>query len=204
MYNNFCVIERMHTPMTTPFHLPTKPYDIVDAINRICAATGSVHRAVSASNADYNGHALRLYWNDYRGYYVGEYFWGERVVLVRTTNLSDAITKMKQEFDRQGRGSSFVVHPKEGDEQIARDHNLIEGEPVLCDWYTWKHKLVGSAVRLRTDHLLIAARDEAHYDRLCGWETVTTKFPNGTESAGKRYNADLAKIEQAAIKSLCK
>lgn len=186
--------------MTTPFHLPTKPYDIIDAINRICAATGSMRNAISTSNAGYNGHALSLYWNDYRGYYVGEYFWGERVVLVRTVNLSDAITTMKKEFDRQGRGASFVVHPKEGDEQIARDHNLIEGESVLGDWYTWKHKIVGSAVRLHTDHLLIAARDEAHYDRLCGWEYITIKLPNGTERIGKQHNAELARIEQAALK----
>lgn len=190
--------------MTTPFHLPTKPYDIIDAINRIYAATGSIRNAVSTSNADYNGHALRLYWNDYRGYYVGEYFWGERVVLVRTTNLSEAITRMKEEYNKQGRGASFIVHPKDGDEDIAKEHGLLEGEPVPGDWYTWKHKLAGSAVRLGTDHLLIAAHDEAHYNRLCGWESITIKFPNGTESIGRQYNADLAKMEQAALKSICK
>jgi hypothetical protein len=73
----------MNDSNTHPFHLPTKPLSKIDAINRCAAATGSCRTAMLCADADYNGHALAAYHNDYRGYYVCDYTWAGRVVVAR-------------------------------------------------------------------------------------------------------------------------
>ena len=40
------------------FYILGKPLNIVDAINRRAAATGSIRYAMAAGDADYNGHPL--------------------------------------------------------------------------------------------------------------------------------------------------
>jgi hypothetical protein len=159
------------------FHLPVKPYDIVGAINRSAAATGSVRYAMAAAHADYNGHGLTLAWNDYRGYYVGEYFFGGREVIVRSPDFAEALAASKKFYADQGMGASLRVHPREQDVPLARaDADLIEGEENVRtkDWWTWKHDRVSEALRSRTDDLLIAARDLKHYEEL-GYDR---RFPN--------------------------
>lgn len=139
--------------MVAQFHIPTKPYTIVDAINRRAAAQGSVGFAQATSFAEYNGHALGLYWNGYRGYYVGDYTWGERVVFTRSANFATALAETKREFARQGRGASCRIsigaaytypgdkaHDFAADVALARaDADLVEGSEPTPDWQKgWK------------------------------------------------------------------
>jgi len=154
------------------FHLPTKQMSLIDAINRCAAATGSVRYAILTSDADYNGHALRVAYNDYRGYYVCEYQWGERVVISRgdcETVLRDAI----KEFGRQGRGASLFVNVLPEHADIARKAGLIEGDEPELSWHDWRFKEVAGALRLEqqlgkpfTTYLQDAA-DFAEYTRFC-------------------------------------
>src|SRR5215470_7087423 len=50
------------------YWLPTRPYTLVDAVNRCAAATGSVRYAMLAADANYNGHHVTVTYNNYRDY----------------------------------------------------------------------------------------------------------------------------------------
>ena len=69
----------------------------------MAAATGSVRYAMAAANADYNGHNVIVYFNDYRKYHLCEYQWGERVVLSRGS-LHAALSAGASEHRRGDRG----------------------------------------------------------------------------------------------------
>ena len=128
------------------FHLPTKPYSVIDAINRAFVATGSPRCAAAHSGGgDFNGHFLTLSWNDYRKYYVGEYSWAGRNVLVRGTDFAYCLAMMKREYEQQGRGSTLVVTPKDdADAETCRKLGLVEGEEDVkaCSWWKWQHEHV--------------------------------------------------------------
>ena len=166
------------------FYIPTKPYTVTDAINRRWVAQGSTRNAQLCSDADYNGHALSLTWNGYRGYWVGEYHWGERVVFTRgSKDFATALDATKREFARQGRGASCRIHiaqpTYEKDHQIpyldaciaiARaDADLREGEETEFPWQDWKFKHYAAACRdmeiwcVPSDSLLIRAENEEAY-----------------------------------------
>lgn len=63
--------------------LPYKPCTIADLINRRLLATGSVVSAQRGHFADYNGHHVRVWFNEYRRYWIAEYIWGGREVVAR-------------------------------------------------------------------------------------------------------------------------
>jgi hypothetical protein len=134
----------------------------------MAAATGSVGYAIATSDADYNGHALGLYWNDFRSYYVCDYHWGERVVLVRDEDFARALSGAKAAFARQGRGASLRISVREQDAAIARaDTDLKLGESDRePPWRTWQYAEVGMAVKFGWTHHLLAARDPQHYNDL--------------------------------------
>lgn len=88
--------------------LPTRPYTIIGAINRRSAATGSARFADLASHADYNGHFVSVYFNDYRQYWVADYTWAGRIVLGRGT-LANCLSAAKAEYDRGALGACVVV-----------------------------------------------------------------------------------------------
>jgi hypothetical protein len=108
----------MNDSNTHPFHLPTKPLSKIDAINRCAAATGSCRTAMLCADADYNGHALAAYHNDYRGYYVCDYTWAGRVVVARGS-AEGVLRAAIEEFGRQGRGASLRVTVKAEDAELA-------------------------------------------------------------------------------------
>lgn len=160
-------------PPRVAFHMPVKPYSVIDLINRRGAATGSMRNAQLCSAAEYNGHPLGLSFNDYRGYYVGEFYWGERVVFARSKDVVEAVRASLAEYARQGRGAYLEIAVKPEDAAAVREAypDLTEGAlPDIrsCDWWTWKHAEVGPAVSLHQDHLLLRARDLDHYHRLQG------------------------------------
>lgn len=157
------------------FHLPTKPMSLIDRINRHAAATGSVGYARASADADYNGHVLRAYYNDYRKYYVCEYQWGERVVISRGT-CEQVLRAAIAEFGRQGRGASLAVYVRTEDVEIARALGLIEGLAPDADGSDWRFAEVPQAMRLERQSgipaiaYLLRTTDKAEYTRLC--------FPN--------------------------
>lgn len=157
----------MTTQPQACFYVLGKPLSIIDAINRQAAAQGSVRYAMATADADYNGHALALYWNDYRGYYVLDYHWGERVVLHRGTDFARALAVAKQELARQGRGATLRINALYRDAHIARrDPDTLEGS--LQDHKderpdAWKFKRLWDAKMFSRQHMLVKAESEAEY-----------------------------------------
>lgn len=80
--------------MSNRYFMPVKPYSIIDQINRIAAATGSVSNAIASANADYNGHYIK---------------WGERVVIARDTDFARILAVALAEYDRQGHPHGAAV-----------------------------------------------------------------------------------------------
>lgn len=153
------------------FYILGKPLNIVDAINRRAAATGSIRYAMAAGDADYNGHPLSLYWNDYRRYYLLDYHWGERVVLHRGEDFAAALTAAKRELARQGRGGTLNVTPRDQDLPAARaDADLKEGRlyempyPYHPAPDAWKFKLLSEAALFNLNHLLVNAKSPAEWE----------------------------------------
>jgi hypothetical protein len=133
------------------FHLPTRPYSPIDCLNRRSAAQGSMRYAQAATHADYNGHSVSLRWNSYRGYYIAEYFWGERVVLCRGS-FADCLAAVLYEYNRGALGSSASVNPRPDDaDAIAlceATKGLIKGaRPQQESWWTWRHTVAGQCAR---------------------------------------------------------
>ena len=161
------------------FFIPTKPYSIIDAVNRMALATGSVQGAISGQSADFNGHRLRLEWNNYRSYYVGEYTWNGRNVFHRGTDFEAALCVSLNEFDRGGRGTSLYVSPH-GDEDMVRAANcpklMAWSEEIEkaedAKWKTWAYAEVNSALRMERQFSipyvahLIQAKTKEEYDAL--------------------------------------
>ena len=175
----------MSTTTTTPttmapamrYHAPVVPYGIIDAVNRRAAAVGSPRYAALAGDADYNGHSVSLAWNEYRGYYVAEFWWAGRHVLARGS-FERCLEAALAEYRRGALGSSLHVRLREGDGAAA---TLCEATPELqpgpaprsLDWLTWRHQTAAGTVRdyanpgrivLRFDlELLQAADSERDY-----------------------------------------
>jgi hypothetical protein len=129
------------------FHLPQKPYSIIDAINRHAAGQGTVGYVTTTSDADYNGHAIIVTWNNYRRYYICEHHWGERVVHVRGT-AEQVLAVAVREYNQQGRGASLFVGLKPEDAPVAVKFNLLPGREASPQlWRTPLHaELLGAAM----------------------------------------------------------
>ena len=67
-----------------------------------------------ASYADYNGHRVTLSWNDYRRYYVAEYYWAGRVVLSRG-RFESCLRATLEEYGRGALGASASIIPEPND-----------------------------------------------------------------------------------------
>lgn len=152
------------------FHLPIRPYTPIDALNRRAAAVGSPRYAAGASHADYNGHAVRVWWNEYRGYYIAEYQWAGRNVLARGAFV-DCLRAALAEYDRGALGASVIVALRPDDAEalaICESHpRLRAGEEPKPDWLTWRHNCAVDSVgmlRLIFDWpLMEAAESEDAY-----------------------------------------
>ena len=57
------------------YHVPTRPYSVIDSLNRRAAALGSPRYGMLASAANYNGHRVEVWWNSYKQCYIAEYIW---------------------------------------------------------------------------------------------------------------------------------
>jgi hypothetical protein len=147
-------------PKMVEFHIPVRPFSPIDAHNRAAAAKGSPAYAQATALADYNGHHVSLSWNDYRRYYVAEYFWAGRVVLAR----GDFATCLRAVVDEHARGAlgssaSVVVSADDADAlAVARGESaLVEGSAWtgsgslmqlhMGPWWTWRHDVGVQSVR---------------------------------------------------------
>jgi hypothetical protein len=143
------------------FHLPVRPYSPIDAHNRMAAALGSPRMASSTHYADYNGHHVTLSWNDYRGYYVAEYFWGGRVVIARGT-FSSCLDAVLQEYNRGALGASATIAIRADDTEslamIKIRPEIVAGSLWVSNadgtrdlsrgqWWTWRHQVASESAR---------------------------------------------------------
>ena len=156
------------------YWLPTRPYALVDAINRAAAATGSVRYAMLSADASYNGHSVTVTYNDYKDYCICEHYWGGRVVHCRGT-MAAALRAGRYEYDLGHRGTSVATCDLTPDEAtIALSLGYIpwssEAEEAwMALWYTELHECVSQALGDAryfggdTAHLLLQAVDKVDY-----------------------------------------
>jgi hypothetical protein len=135
------------------YWLPTRPYSLVDAVNRCAAATGRVRYAQQAADAGYNGHSVTVAYNNSRNYCMEtalragryEYDLGHRGTRVTTCDLTPGEAQV-------GLALGYVPWSPEGEEAW----NAL--------WYTELHDCVGEALRCDTVHLLLCSQGP----RVCG------------------------------------
>jgi len=156
------------------YWLPTRPYTLVDAVNRAAAATGSVRYAMLAADASYNGHSVTVTYNDYRDYCICEHYWGGRVVHSRGT-MAEALRAGRREYDLGHRGARVVTCDLRPDEaESALSFGYIPWSPEAEEtwdalWYTELHACVGEALGAPrgfgadTVHLLLQASSKIDY-----------------------------------------
>lgn len=135
---------------TNTFHVPTVPYGIVDALNRRAVAVGSALFAKRSSHADYNGHAVNVWWNDYRGYYIAEYTWSGRQVMARGT-LQSCLNAALNYHRRGALGAKVSVclrdDDTEGQALCEATSELQTGAEPDLDWHTWRHTTAARCAR---------------------------------------------------------
>ena len=155
------------------YWLPTKPYSLVDCLNRMCAATGSVGYAMAAADADYNGHAVGCSWNSFRGYYLAHYTWGEFVRFGRTTDIREMIRTARDFHKTNGRGGSFSITPHTAEDAaiLAQEPDFVPFDPSEKPaWRDWRFDRINDVLSTRkhfgldTFHLLQAATSVEDYD----------------------------------------
>jgi len=148
-------------PNQIEFNLPVRPYSPIDARNRMSAALGSPRMASLTHYADYNGHHVTLAWNNYKGYYVAEYFWAGRVVLARGS-FADCLRAVLQEYERGALGASASIGPRADDTDAISlalatpgvvEGSLWETNPdggrqlSLGSWWTWRHQVASESAK---------------------------------------------------------
>jgi hypothetical protein len=150
------------------FNLPTVPYSAIDHANRRAAATGSIEYAMRASSANYNGHHITISFNAYRGYWIAEHFYGERIVWARG-ELVDCLAVAKAYHAKGDKGASVSVrYPDKFYNSDNRPSESVmqfvaicaaagytfgdffakgdDGQQVKPSWWTAKHDAVSDAM----------------------------------------------------------
>lgn len=156
------------------FHAPKIELSLVDCHNRMAAATGSATYAQAASNADYNGHAVTVQFNDYTDRYVCFYSWSGTQYLARGS-FDTCVDAAMAYYARGHRGASAMV-TLEGNHGAAIAYaqtlpGLLPGKlPREPAWWTWRHKIAaqsgdrGNRAALAFDlKLLESAESEEDY-----------------------------------------
>lgn len=126
------------------FKLPTRPFKLVDAINRMAAATGSPRYAMAASNADYNGHRVDFIEpNSYKTQWTCGYQWSGFNTIGRGT-LEDCLRAAKREYDRGALGASAsVTVDNDSDAALCIEYGFQEWseEKETAHSLTWRTPL---------------------------------------------------------------
>ena len=139
--------------MTMNFWLPTRPFGLIDAINRAALATGSPRAASLGATADYNGHRVDfLEPNAFKRYWTCCYTWAGTVTIGRGT-LSDCLNAAKREYDRGALGASARVNVSNPeDAEACRLYGFEPWSPEIeaahdAAWKTPMHGEVHHALR---------------------------------------------------------
>lgn len=136
---------------TQTFWLPTRPYNIIAAVNRMALATGSVRSALVSEGVDYNGHHVGFVEpNQFKKYWTCYYTWAGIRTIGRGT-LADCLKAAKEEYDRGALGASAVVQvstQEDAEACIAAGFVLLTDESEKAhnaSWRTTAHDAVGEA-----------------------------------------------------------
>lgn len=150
------------TPSTQPsaqlstkrqYWMPIRPYNVIAAINRMAAATGSLRTATLTSGADYNGHRVTVDFNTCRQCWIAEYFWAERIVLGRGNDFEAVLGSALREYNRGALGAEVWVNVYTDEEAaICEKAGLsIRSDETMAahraTWYTDLHGEVNQAMR---------------------------------------------------------
>lgn len=164
-------MEAKHTPESI-FVLPTKPLSIIDAINRMCLATGGAANAARGSDADYNGHNVEVRYNDYRGYWVASYTWSGPNVIARG-ELEHCLDEAARFYAAQGRGASVhVLARDEKDASACASRGFIPAEAEDRSWHDWRFEQINYALAMERrgfgsyTHNLCVADSPEEFERL--------------------------------------
>jgi hypothetical protein len=164
--------ERMQHTEGQVFVLPTKPLSIVDAINRMCLATGSWRNAQCGSDADYNGHNVEVRFNDHRGYWVASYTWSGPHVIARG-DLEHCLNEAASFYAGQGRGASVrVLARDEVDAAACTARGFIPSEAEDRSWHDWRFEQINYALDMERrgfgpyTHNLCVAESHDEFERL--------------------------------------
>lgn len=195
-------VARAEVATAGRYWLPTRPYTLVDAVNRVAAATGSVGYAQGSAHSSYNGHFVTVAYNDYRDYCICEHFWGGRVVHARGS-METALRAGRCEYNLGHRGTRVTTCDlTPGEAQVALALGYMpwsaDGEEAWdALWYTELHACVGEALGDAryggdTTHLLLQASSKidyherkarVHADKLFGagkWRECRLVGPTGS------------------------
>jgi hypothetical protein len=109
----------------TKFVLPTIEGTPIDSLNRRAAAVGSPGYAMQTAHANYNGHHVSLYWNDYKGYYVADYTWAGRNVIARGT-FKQCLDACVTYYEKGHIGACVWITPRVDDPKLSDDTEALE------------------------------------------------------------------------------
>lgn len=130
------------------FYLPTRPYSVIDCINRVSLATGSIGNAERGADVDYNGHHVYFVEpNQFKRYWTCGYTWAGSHTIGRGS-LAECLEAAKREYDRGALGASASL-TVESDEDAATciAAGFKEGKDDTSSWFGPMHAEVWSAKR---------------------------------------------------------
>lgn len=106
---------------------------LVDLINRVSASIGSVAIAQSSEYSNYNGHSVRMSFNDRRGYWIVEYTWAGRQVIARGS-FKEVLGYAFRFHATNGASGSLTVYCKdESNEVDCIEAGLTEHTSEIAD-----------------------------------------------------------------------
>ena len=88
--------------------LPTRPYSLIDAINRAAAAQGSFRYAMATSDADFNGHWVTID-QGFKPGWRAHYMWGGTRWLMRGATIQEALRAGLDEYTRGAKGCTVLA-----------------------------------------------------------------------------------------------
>lgn len=135
------------------FWIPTRPFNLIAAINRAALSIGSARSAQIGQGADYNGHRVDFVPpNPYKRHWHCYYTWaGMRVIGSGT--LEDCLRAARREFDRGALGASAIVEVETEEDAAACVAAGFEPwskeieDAHNATWRTSAHDLVWEALR---------------------------------------------------------
>lgn len=134
------------------FYLPTRPYSVIDCINRVSLATGSIGNAERGADVDYNGHHVYFVEpNQFKRYWTCGYTWAGSHTIGRGS-LAECLEAAKREYDR-GEGRPLVL------ESPTRDR--------VVSFAAGRHQPLGD--RMSTKHNLTTIIDSTKLKNIDSW-----------------------------------